>query len=133
MYKNEILEILDTMIQSLTENPNQFVFQGVKVTGLKCINSDGGTGMHIVAGAPGSVGMKVTASAEDIDTRAIQNMSRQTEINQTINALEEFRAEICKERPNMPVLRRILETGERVLAPVISAILIKMLSLYSGS
>ncbi|MGD2249801.1 MAG: hypothetical protein PVF58_15440 [Candidatus Methanofastidiosia archaeon] len=129
MEKDEMLEILDVIIKSLRENPNQLNYKEINITGFQSEARGRGIGTQVISNAPGAPGMEITVLAGDINTSDIHDTSNQNQaiINKEVNILEEFKNEISKEKPNTAILENIQDRGEQILMPVISAILTKIL------
>lgn len=95
MKKEEAITIIQSMIDSLTNNPNQFTFT-VNITGTQVTSTGGGTGLNIVVtgGGVGSktVGFQSTVNGNNIDIAQGQaNAKIQNDLTQIISILKSIK------------------------------------------
>ena len=132
MDRNEAVNIINEMINSIKENPHQFNIS-VKVIGQQ-ITSHGGTGLSISAtgGGPGSttIGQMVTAGGNNIkisqEKKGIHAMNAQ--FNALLSTLEEIKSQFEADSPDKGILSRLNDSLVNTWVPgvigsVISALI----------
>ena len=131
MNKEEVTKIIEEVIKSLKEKPNQFTFD-VKV------NIDNITGMTVQGGAggPGAIGTSIgggtgihaQASIGDTEIQIANKAADEDikqEIQSAVNLLEKLKSEISQKQINKSIVQSILEEFKinKVLSGMIYSVL----------
>ncbi len=113
MENKEAISILEEMIQSIKNNPNQF-YINIQVTGQK-VTSYGGTGLKITAtgGGPGSttIGQKVSMNGADIQIS--QNRGKQAmnaQFNALLQTLDKIVEQFQSSSPDKNVISKLYDS-----------------------
>jgi len=109
----EAVSIIEEMIQSLKNNPNQFHIN-LNVTGQQ-ITSQGGTGLIITAtgGGPGSTTIGEIVSASGGDVRISQERGRQAidaQFNALLQTLDKIVEQLQTSFPNQNVISKLYDS-----------------------
>ena len=131
MNKEEFIGIVESMIQSLKENPNQFhVNINISATGLRAVSSGRSTG--ISSTVYGGTGISARAEAGKGDIKIAQGIANQEfkkKLNKLIESLEKIKSEAKKDKPNENRMRSLLDELKPYGPAIVSAVLNKLLDL----
>lgn len=131
MNKEEFARIVDSIIKSLKENPNQFhVNINISSTGLRVESSGRSTGIRSIV--YGGTGINARAETGKEDIRIAQGIASQEfrkRLSKLIGSLEEIRTEVKKDKPDKSRMRTILDELKPYAPAIVSAVLNKLLDL----
>ena len=136
MNKNEAIEILKLIINSLKSTPNQFHFE-VKVTGTKAQAIGGGTGLNVqvTGGGPDSttIGYVSRASGQDIEiAHKSANQAERQQIQALVASIEDLISELESKNPSGTRVQQIMESLKNSWVPnVITSLIANLLSKIS--
>lgn len=122
------LSVIDALIQSLSDRPNQFHL-AVTATGMSVTHSgSGGTGVHIEVQGGGTgptTGLAITMDTASItvaEQTATEALIQQAQ--QAISILRAIRSELAKPEPKpASLMDKLSELGKTYIAPAIKAVL----------
>ena len=132
----EAVSIIEEMIQSLKNNPNQFHIN-VNVTGQK-ITSHGGTGLSITAtgGGPGSTTIGEIVSARGGDVRISQERGKQAkdaQFNALLQTLDKIARQLQSLSPDKNVISKLYDSLKNNWVPdIIVSIIGSILKITIG-
>ena len=131
MNKKEFVEIVEDIIKSLKENPNQFhVNISISKTGLKVESSGRSTG--ISSTVYGGTGISARAEAGKVDIEIAQGIANQEfkkRLDKLIESLEKIKTEIKKDKPDKNRLRSLIDELKPYSPAIVGAVLNKLLDL----
>ena len=137
MNTQEAANIIETIISSLRDNPNQFQFTvNVSTTGFSATSHGGGIGAVGIAQG-GGTGIHASASMDDAKIQIAQNKA-DDEINQAVGTLLESLSAIAQElrskSPNKSKITSIYESlkGKWIPGVIISVIGCLISQAFSG-
>jgi len=134
----EVVSIIEEMIQSLINNPNQFHIN-VNVTGQQNISHGRGTALSITAkgGGPGSttIGQKVSVSGADV--RISQERGKQAkdaQLNALLETLDKIARQLQSSSPDKNVITQLYNSLKNTWVPdvivsIVGSLLIKTIGL----
>lgn len=136
MNKSEASQIINAMISSIKESPDQFKIS-VKVAGQSIV-SHGGIGQVVTAtgGGAGSttIGQKISVSSGDVtiaNEKAFRALDEQFQA--LIGALEEIKTALSEESPDKSLITQIYQSLKNTWVPgLIISVLGNALSLSVG-
>jgi ribosomal protein S15P/S13E len=132
MNKNDAMKIIDSMITSICQNPDQFQIH-IKTVGQSIV-SHGGIGQQVIAtgGASGSntIGNQVTISGGEIsitNNTAMRALDEQFET--LVRSLEVIRNHLEQDKPDISAVEGIYQSLKNTWVPgVITSVLGTVLS-----
>ena len=131
MNKEEFIEIVEKMIQSLKENPNQFhVGINISATGLKVESTGRSTG--IKSTVYGGTGISATAEAGKGDIEIAQGIANQEfkkRLDKLIESLERIKTEAQKDKPDKNRIKSLRDELKPYGPAIVGAVLNKLLDL----
>lgn len=129
MNKEEFIEIVEKIIQSLKENPDQFhVNVNVSTTGLKVESTGRSTGIRSTV--YGGTGIHATAEVgkEDIEiAQGLADKEFKKRLDRLIESLEKIKTEASKDIPDKNRIRRLVDELKLYAPAMIGAVLSKLL------
>lgn len=131
MKKEEIIDILNSIAESLTERPNQFNIE-INLSGTS-VSNQGGIGIIATAQAPGSIGYQSTVNANSSVEIKIEkeNSKIEEEILDCVLKIQLIISEINKNQPKKDVIVSALDyMKNKVLPAVIINVITKLVSNY---
>lgn len=131
MKKEEIIDILNSIAESLTERPNQFNIE-ISLIGTS-VSNQGGVGIIATAQAPGSIGYQSTVDASSNVEIKIEkeNNKIKEEILDCVSKIQLIISEISKDQPKKDVILSALDYMKNKIIPaVIISVVTKLVSNY---
>ena len=138
MNKREASEIIDSMIESIRNNPNQFQIE-VKVTGQSVSNIGSGTGLSVsaVGGGQGSttIGQNVSMNGAKIEIAQKAGIGAINQQIQTlIESLSTISNELKSQDPDKKKISRVYQSLKNTWVPslitsVLGSILVKVIGI----
>lgn len=121
MDKKEAAGIIDLMIKSIRNNPNQFQIE-INVTGQSVSNVSGGTGLNVSAtgGEPGSttIGQQVSVNSSQIRiAQKAGNDAMKKQIQNLINSLAAISDELKSQTPNEGRVSKVYQSLKDTWVP----------------
>lgn len=131
MNKEEFIEIVEKMIQSLKENPNQFhVNINISTTGLRVESSGGSTGISSTVYGGTGISARAEAGKGDIEiTQGIANHEFKKRLDKLIESLEKIKTEVKREKPDKNRIRSLVDELRPYGPAIVGAVLNKILDL----
>jgi len=137
MPDDPVILAIDTAIQSLKKQPNQFNLS-VIVTGLAVSASGGGTGMHVQVqgGGPGSQTTGVIARADGTQLNIAQRTADAALLQQgeqAVALLTEIKGLLQAPKIDKPVVKsKLLEFTNTYVAPAVKSIIEMLVKMKLG-
>ena len=129
MNKEEFVEIVEGIIQSLKENPNQFhVNIKISTTGLKVESSGRSTGINSTVYGGTGISARAETGKGDIEiAQGIANQEFKKRLNRLIESLEKIKTEANKDKPDKNRIRRLIDELKTYAPAIVGAVLSKLL------
>jgi len=117
----EAVSIIEEMIQSLKNNPNQFDIN-VTVTGQQNISHGRGTALSITAkgGGPGSTTIGQKVSVDVADVHILQNRGKQVinaQFNALLQTLDKIARQLQSSSPDKNVIKQLYNSLKNTWVP----------------
>jgi hypothetical protein len=113
MHPHHAAQVIESIVESLKNNPNQFQFNvHVSATGMTATSQGGGVGAIGIAQG-GGTGIRATASTNDAQIQIAQrkaDVAINEEFQSLLNALSEIAHEMRAESPDQSKVKRIYES-----------------------
>jgi len=131
MRKEEFVGVVDSIIQSLRDNPNQFhVNINISTTGLKIESSGESTGIRAtVYGGTGVSARAEGGKGDIVITRGIADQEFKERLGKLVESLEAIKLEVKKDKPDKNRMRNLLYGLKEYGPDIVGAILGKLLDL----
>lgn len=131
MNKEEFIGVVESIIQSLKENPNQFhVNINIDTTGLRVESSGRSTGISSTVYGGTGISARAEIRKGDIEIASgIANQEFKKRLDRLIESLEKIKKEANKEKPDKTRMRRIIAELEPYAPAIVGAVLNKLLDL----
>ena len=132
MHPHHAAQVVESIVESLKNNPNQFHFNvHVSATGMKAVSHGGIGAIGIAQG--GGTGIHATVSMNDADVNIAQQKA-DAAINEQcqslLNALSELAQELRAEKPDQSKVKRIYESLKNTWVPdVITSVVGNLITL----
>jgi uncharacterized protein YcfJ len=137
MKKEEIVELINSIIESLKTNPSQFYFDvSVNTIGMKASATQGGIGA-VGQAFGGGTGINVRTSVGDTEINVANKIADekiQEQMNDAISLLEKLKDAISQKTNDTGRIKSILDDfrASKILSGVISSVLGYLLTKYLG-
>ncbi|VVB58661.1 Uncharacterised protein [Candidatus Anstonella stagnisolia] len=133
MNKQELIEILDAVGNSIKNNPAQFFKIEVNVIGYSSKTVGGGAGSNTIGTNISGGQLNVSASTGDIQIERIApyvNAEINSRITKVSDLLESIKEEVKKDAPNRGLIDSCVSEIKNLIPPVIGAMLGAIISSY---
>ena len=136
MSKKEAAGIIDSMTESLRNNPNQFQIQ-INVAGQFISNAGPGTGVeiHVSGGGPGSntTGQKVSMDSSQIEiTQKAGDEAMKQEMKTLVESLGVISHELTCQKPDKQKISKVCQSLKTWVPSLIRSVLVCVLTQAVG-